>query len=369
VRTPLLALTAAAVAVPLALLAATPTSAAPKPRRAGTDSAAPGVSVTSPSSGATTNASLTVAGTASDNVGVAGVSVQVDGGSWQAASGTTSWSVPLSGLAAGGHSVTARATDAAGNSGTATVSFTVSAPAPSPSPTASPSPSPTSSPSPSPSPSPTATTSPSPTASPSPTSTSGTSSAPATQGSWTSPEGVTIIVNSAGPWTISQVYSLLTANARDLNLIGPSLTVNVQDTYASQTTTSATQSGSTFTNFQATIYLKGVNSTFTTKPDAQMGHEYGHAWTRYWLFMGHGGDWSSYLAKRWSSADGSVTLATDSRTGTSYSWDPSEIIADDYRLLFGSAAAISESPSSLNTSIVAPSAQPGLQDWFLSTWA
>jgi len=351
VRTPLLALTAAAVAVPLALLAATPTSAAPKPRRTGTDSAAPGVSITSPSSGATTNASLTVVGTASDNVGVAGVSVQVDGGSWQAASGTTSWSVA------------ARATDAAGNSGTTSVSFTVSAPAPSPSPTTSPSPSPSPTSSPSPSPSPTATSS------PSPTPTSSTSAAPNTQGSWTSPEGVKIIVNSAGPWTISQVYSLLTASARDLTLIGPSLTVNVQDTYASQTTTSAVQSGSTFTNFQATIYLKGVNSTFTTKPDAQMGHEYGHAWTRYYLFMRHGGDWSSYLATRWSSADGSVTLGADSRTGTSYSWDPSEIIADDYRLLFGSAAAVSESPNSLNTSIVAPSAQPGLRDWFLSTWA
>jgi hypothetical protein len=363
VRTPLLALTAAAVAVPLALLAATPTSAAPKPRRTGTDSAAPGVSITSPSSGATTNASLTVVGTASDNVGVAGVSVQVDGGSWQAASGTTSWSVALSGLAAGSHTVAARATDAAGNSGTTSVSFTVSAPAPSPSPTTSPSPSPSPTSSPSPSPSPTATSS------PSPTPTSSTSAAPNTQGSWTSPEGVKIIVNSAGPWTISQVYSLLTASARDLTLIGPSLTVNVQDTYASQTTTSAVQSGSTFTNFQATIYLKGVNSTFTTKPDAQMGHEYGHAWTRYYLFMRHGGDWSSYLATRWSSADGSVTLGADSRTGTSYSWDPSEIIADDYRLLFGSAAAVSESPNSLNTSIVAPSAQPGLRDWFLSTWA
>lgn len=162
---------------------------------------------------------------------------------------------------------------------------------------------------------------------------------------------------------------MLLANARDLSLIGPSLTVDVQDTYASQTTASASQSGSTFSNYRATIYLKGVNSTFTTKPDAQLAHEYGHAWTRYYLFMQHGGDWSSYLAARWSSADGSVTLATDSRTGTSYSWDPSEIIADDYRLLFGSSAAISESPSSLNTSIVAPSAQPGLSSWFLSTWA
>jgi hypothetical protein len=162
---------------------------------------------------------------------------------------------------------------------------------------------------------------------------------------------------------------MLLANARDLSLIGPSLTVNVQDTYASQTTASASQSGGVYSSYRATIYLKGVSSTFTTKPDAQLAHEYGHAWTRYYLFMRHNGDWSSYLSTRWSSTDGSVTLATDSRTGTSYSWDPAEIIADDYRLLFGSSAAISESPGSLNTTIVAPSAQTGLSSWFLTSWA
>lgn len=360
-RTPLRALTAVGVAVPLAVLAAAPTSAAPKPRRNATDSTAPSVAITSPGSGTSTATSLTVAGTASDNAGVASVAVQLDGTGWQPVSGISSWSAPLSGLIAGSHTVAARATDTSGNTRTTSVSFTVSAPAPSPSP------SPTASPSPSPSPSPSASSSPSP--SPSPTATASSGPAPSTQGSWTSPEGVRIVVSTAGPWTISQVYSMLVANARDLALIGPSLTVNVQDTYASQTTTSASGSGSSFSGFQATIYLKGVNSTFTTKPNAQLAHEYGHAWTRYWFFMGQGGDWSSYLGTRWSSSDGSVKLGADSRLGTSYTWDVAEIIADDYRLLFGSAAAVSESPNSLNTSIVAPASQPGLRDWLLGTWA
>jgi hypothetical protein len=184
-----------------------------------------------------------------------------------------------------------------------------------------------------------------------------------------SPEGVTITISSAGSWTISQVYSMLLANARDLSLIGPSLTVDVQDTYASQTTTSASQSGGAYYGFKAVMYLTGVSSTFTTKPDAQLAHEYGHAWTRYWYFAHDGGSWSSYLAARWSTADGSVTIGQDSRIGTSYSWDPGEIAADDYRLLFGSSAAISESPGSLNTDIVAPTGQAGLRDWFLSSWA
>lgn len=361
-RTPARFLLVTAVALPVALAAASPGLAAPKRNRTATDTTAPSVSISSPTGGSTTSSTLTVTGTASDNVGVASVALAVDGGAYQPASGATSWSVPLSGLSDGSHTVTARATDAAGNARTASTSFTVSTLSPSPSPTA------TTSPSPSPSPSPTATATASPTPMPTATSTS-SSSAPNTQGTWVSPEGVTITISSAGTWTISQIYSMLLANARDLSLIGPSLTVNVQDTYASQTTSSASQSGGSYYGFKATMYLKGVSSTFALKPDMQLAHEYGHAWTGYWLFMHDGGSWSSYLAKRWSTADGSVTIGQDSRIGTSYSWDPGEMIAEDYRLLFGSAAAVSESPNSLNTDIVAPSAQPGLSSWFLSSWA
>jgi hypothetical protein len=180
---------------------------------------------------------------------------------------------------------------------------------------------------------------------------------------------VTIIVSTAGSWTISQVYSMLLANARDLSLVGPTLTVNVQDTYSSQTTTSASESGGAYYGFQATMYLKGVSSTFTVKPDMQLAHEYGHAWTRYWFFARNAGSWTNYLNARWSTADGKVTIGQDSRIGTSYAWDPGEMAAEDYRLLFGSSAAISESPGSLNSDIVAPTGQPGLRDWFLSTWA
>jgi hypothetical protein len=217
---------------------------------------------------------------------------------------------------------------------------------------------------------PTTSSSPSPDPTPSPTATTTTStSAPSTQGTWKSPEGVTINVSTAGSWTIAQVYSMLTASARDLSLIGPTLTINVQDTYASQAGTGASESGGAYYGFQATIYLKGVTSTFTARPDMTVAHEYGHVWTNYWYFMGHGGSWADYLSTRWSSADGRVKLGADSRLGSSYTWDIGEIVADDYRLLFGSPAAISQAPSSLNTDIVAPSAQPGLKDWFLSTWA
>jgi|GEM_PF-6415631 len=62
---------------------------------------------------------LTVTGVAADEggSGLAGVEVRVDGGAWQAATGTTSWSCRLdvSGWTPGQHTIEARSTDGAGN--------------------------------------------------------------------------------------------------------------------------------------------------------------------------------------------------------------------------------------------------------------
>jgi len=93
--------------------------AAPSPASGGGtggDTTIPTVAFTSPSTNGTTvtNASLTVSGTASDNVGVASVSVRINGGTWNTATGTTSWSRSVT-LAAGGNTIEAQARDAAGN--------------------------------------------------------------------------------------------------------------------------------------------------------------------------------------------------------------------------------------------------------------
>jgi hypothetical protein len=192
--------------------------------------------------------------------------------------------------------------------------------------------------------------------------------APATQGKWISPEGVTITINSAGSWTIAQVYSILKANAMDIAKIGPSLTINVQDTTNSQTQSTATQTSSGYTGYKATMWLMGLNSTFASMPDAVLTHEYGHAWSNYWYFIGHQGSWSSYMSARWTMSDGSLTLATDSRTNSSYTWQVSEIIADDYRLSFGSSLAISENPTHMNTTIPDPRNVTGLANFLSTTW-
>lgn len=194
------------------------------------------------------------------------------------------------------------------------------------------------------------------------------SSAPATQGTWVSPEGVTIEVATTGPWTIAAIDRLLRENALDLGRIGPSLRIRVQDSLASQTAVSAVKAGDAYSSFSAVLYLKGDSSTFASQPDAQFAHEYGHVWTSFHLYMDQRGNWSSYLDTRWSSADGALRLGQDDRLGTSYTWDRGEIIGDDYRLLFGSPAAVAQRPAHMNRSLVDPRNQPGLRDWFLESW-
>jgi hypothetical protein len=92
------------------------------------DTTAPAVAVTSPAQGTTVSGSVALAASASDNVGVASVQFRVNGSNVGAADSsspyTASWNT--TGLAAGTYTVTALATDAAGNSTTsAGVSVTI----------------------------------------------------------------------------------------------------------------------------------------------------------------------------------------------------------------------------------------------------
>jgi len=95
--------------------------------------------------------------------------------------------------------------------------------------------------------------------------------------SWTSPEGTVINVDSGGSWTTNQIYRLLVDNGLD-SVVGPTLTVNVQDVYSSQTATSVSHVGTTYQNYRATIWLDGrPGSTFASLPEYVAGHEFGHA--------------------------------------------------------------------------------------------
>ncbi len=86
------------------------------------DKAPPSVAITVPPDGSIfTSADITVNGTAADNVGVARVEVRLGTGAWGLASGTANWTLTLS-LAEGRNVIEARATDAAGNAGNASIS-------------------------------------------------------------------------------------------------------------------------------------------------------------------------------------------------------------------------------------------------------
>jgi hypothetical protein len=280
------------------------------------DTTAPAVSISSPLGGSTVSGTITVSGSAADNAGLARVELAVDGGAYSSVQGTSTWSytVDTTALAGGSHVLTARATDTSGNVSTASVTVTVSNGLP-----------------------------------------AGIAQKLVT------PEGATIeIATGVSGWTTQQVYDLLKPNAYELSLIGPSLTVEVQTQYATDTSTGVAEVGGVYQNYKAIIYLQATpSSVFTTRPDYAIAHEYGHAWATYHLYMTHAGDWSSYLNFR--------GIASDPRLDTSLSWDRSEMIADDYRMLFGTAAAVSEG-AYINPDVPDPRTVPGLRDFLANTW-
>ncbi|MCP8305228.1 MAG: SMP-30/gluconolactonase/LRE family protein [archaeon] len=86
----------------------------------------PTVSITSPTTDSYVGNTTLVQGTSEDtHSGIKKVEVKIDDGSWQLATGTTSWSCSLdtTGVSAGSHTITARATD--NNDNTATTSVDV----------------------------------------------------------------------------------------------------------------------------------------------------------------------------------------------------------------------------------------------------
>jgi chitodextrinase len=90
------------------------------------DTTPPTVSISSPANGATVSGTVQVQASASDNVGVTKITLAVDGSLTSTlTSGPWTFSVDTTGLAAGDHTLTATAYDAAGNSTGALSSVTV----------------------------------------------------------------------------------------------------------------------------------------------------------------------------------------------------------------------------------------------------
>ncbi len=96
------------------------------------DTLAPSVSITSPSNGAVVPTAFTVATTASDNIAVTKVELYVDGALVQTKTAPP-YSFDLTGLATGGHSIQAKASDGV-NATDTTINVTVQTGAPPPNP-------------------------------------------------------------------------------------------------------------------------------------------------------------------------------------------------------------------------------------------
>jgi len=291
----------------------TPTPTTPPP-----DTSPPSVAIAAPAPGSTVSGTVSVSGSAADNISVAAVPVSLDGGPYQAAQGTSSWSYSLDTtmLAAGSHTLSARATDTSGNASTTNENVTVQ---------------------------------------------NSTTLPPGVVQQLVTPEGATInIYSDAVGWTAQQVYDLLKPNAYQLDVIGPTLTIDVTAQYASQTTTSASSSNGVWGNYHATITLQANGtSAFATRPDAIAAHEYGHAWTNYYYYVRWQRDWTPWLQER--------GLAGNPLLDSSYQWTIREMIADDYRLLFGTSSAQSEM-AYINPAIPEPRTVAGLKNWFVNTW-
>jgi len=137
------------------------------------DATPPTVTIDTPTAGATLSGTATIAGSAHDDVTITQMSLEVDGGGASPVTAGAAWSttVATGSFSDGPHTLTVRATDRAGNVGTAEGSFVFeNAPEPTPSPAPSPTvtPSPTVPPSPSPAPDPEPSGSPSPSTEPPP---------------------------------------------------------------------------------------------------------------------------------------------------------------------------------------------------------
>jgi hypothetical protein len=134
-------------------------------------------------------------------------------------------------------------------------------------------------------------------------------------------------------------------------------TVRIGYDSASSTTTSVLSSGGTYTSYKATSAV--TYGAWLDGGDQTMFHEYGHSWSLYF----------AYMVQQDSSLNGYVQargLTGDARIGTSYLWSPREMIAEDYRQLFGTENA--KARRQANGDIPPAADVAGLADYLATTF-
>jgi hypothetical protein len=143
-------------------------------------------------------------------------------------------------------------------------------------------------------------------------------------------------------------------------LVGPEakyVTIRFDLNDQSVTATSVAETNGVYSNYRAYAYVSYQNWHDTA--DNVLFHEYGHAWSWYYAYIvQQDPNFTGYLQAR--------GLSGDTRVGSQYQWMPAEMIAEDYRQLFGTASAASY--QQMNQYIPAAGQVAGLKSYLSGTF-
>lgn len=132
--------------------------------------------------------------------------------------------------------------------------------------------------------------------------------------------------------------------------------IDFADTPASCTVSVAGTPGY-YSGFRASIdvpYLSWLDNE-----DHVLFHEYGHAWSLYHAYIvQQNTSFADYLRLR--------GIESDPRLDSSHAWNPRELIAEDYRQLFGTSTARAVTQENLD--LPAAAAVPGLREYLATTF-
>lgn len=135
--------------------------------------------------------------------------------------------------------------------------------------------------------------------------------------------------------------------------------VTIRFDFAKSGSTSAVVSSSNGGPYESYDATSDVTYLSWLDGDGELFHEYGHAWSLYYAFIvQQDSTLAVYLAAR--------ALLGDPRVNSSYTWNVREMIAEDYRQLFGTPGARSQ--AQLNRDIPLAPDVPGLRDFLADTF-
>jgi hypothetical protein len=145
------------------------------------------------------------------------------------------------------------------------------------------------------------------------------------------------------------------------SIIGPeAATTTVLFDYSTSsdyTVESYTGGPGNYANYTASVYMAYMD--WLQGGDQVLFHEYGHAWSLYYAYIvQQDSNLTAYLQAR--------GILGDPRLGTSHAWTPRELIAEDYRQLFGSPNA--QAAPQENTDLPPAAAVPWLKTFLATTF-